>query len=582
MQSFRQHSYDHTAAPYIYKRQSRGDGFVRSGSPALAKYLPPGLGLVLGPWLWPGLLLWALAAGSAVAAPPPAESPGRVVRIVIDAEPNHLNPLLDPDLWGYRIAHDLLCEPLIRRRPKSSASAAPAFEPGLAERYRLDSDGHGIELTLRPARFHDGRPVTAHDVRATIEMLRSAGGSAPRTQALLADLVRVQVLDGGRGPGQVRLDFRRATGDGILALLSELDILPAHYFPGGRLVHQPWNRRPVCSGPYRLTEWRRNNQIVLRRFADYAGPPPASDELRFLIAPDRARGLALLRKGEADLVGRVMPGYLREQVEPAVHRGRWQSTEIDANQLVAVVFNARRPTLPGPVRRALSLVFDRARLLREVRNGLGSPISGPLLDRSAADGPAGPDLATAERLLDEAGVVRLTPGGSRQFQGRPLRLRLLYPAGSTELVEVAKRLGESVARVGLRLDAEAVDLMTFGLHLRRGVFDLALLAWSWTGDDAELDLEPLLRYALPETDPALHELLTLRSTLREKSDAAETRSGRAARWSALYHEATPAALLYRPRQLIVRSPGPLPAAAQGAGGQLPIKSDFVDLRRLGP
>lgn len=40
----------------------------------------------------------------------------QAVRIAIESEPAHLNPIADPDLWGYRIAHDLICEPLVRRK----------------------------------------------------------------------------------------------------------------------------------------------------------------------------------------------------------------------------------------------------------------------------------------------------------------------------------------------------------------------------------------------------------------------------------------------------------------------------------
>ncbi|HNI61746.1 MAG TPA: hypothetical protein PKW11_17530, partial [Pseudomonadota bacterium] len=49
-------------------------------------------------------LLFASSVGRA--------APASTIRLVIDGEPAHLNPLLEPDLWGHRIAHDLVCEPL--------------------------------------------------------------------------------------------------------------------------------------------------------------------------------------------------------------------------------------------------------------------------------------------------------------------------------------------------------------------------------------------------------------------------------------------------------------------------------------
>ncbi|WP_146140860.1 hypothetical protein, partial [Haliangium sp. UPWRP_2] len=65
-------------------------------------------------WLW-GLLSVLLVTAIAPVAEAASTQEG-MLRIAIDAEPSHLNPILDPDLWAYRIAHDLLCEPLLRRR----------------------------------------------------------------------------------------------------------------------------------------------------------------------------------------------------------------------------------------------------------------------------------------------------------------------------------------------------------------------------------------------------------------------------------------------------------------------------------
>lgn len=546
--------------------------------------------------------------------------------MAIDAEPSHLNPILDPDLWAYRIAHDLLCEPLLRRRlasPEASSDGRPSlnqtlsreFEGVLAERFRIDSDGHGVEIWLREARFHDGRTLSAHDVRATLEMLRAAAGPAPRTQALVADIARITV----EGPSHLRIDVRHGpafAGGGaagprrILSALAEIDILPAAHFPGGRLIHQPFNRRPVCTGPFKLAEWRRGSQIILRRHPGYWGPQAVYEELRFRIAPDGATGLSLLRQGDVDLLGRVPPRYLQDQVEPAVQRGRFHRLDLDANQVVALLPNARTPLLSlSPLRRAIAQIVDREReaWLREVRKGLGVPQRLPLLD-TASDGSspareAGKDSSSAaavgsagisrflttvgqavsigspEALLDAAGLLPApSPAGVppssaprvRLHQGRPVRLRLLVPTGSSELSEIARRLSDAIGKVGLKLDVETAAMPDFLLRLRRGAFDLVLLAWSWTGDRTALDIEPLLAYALPAGHPVLGELNSLLASLRHSPD------GRAlSRLASLWQNEAPLQLLYRPRQVILLSP-----QLAHASPQLALQSDFPHLRFL--
>ena len=548
------------------------------------------------------------------------------MRAVIDAEPQHLNPLLDPDLWGYRIAHNLLCEPLVQPRPRPRpGDPTPAADPPsryqgvLAERFRIDSDGRGVDLWVRKGvRFHDGHPLTAADVRATLEMVMRSAASAPRTQALLADVLRVLPI----GKDGVHLDLRRPTGptrsnSWILAALSEIDILPANQFFGGKLAYQPFNRRPVCTGPFRLAEWKRGSHLLLRRSPTYWGAPPAAEALRLLIVPDGARGLTHLRQGEADVLLRVAPRYLVDQVEPAVQRGRWRKVELDANQLVALVWNGRHPALAAPgVRRALAAHIDRPRLVREVRAGLGTPVSGPLLPEArspeagaTAEGksigltgalspllarsaewvagvaPARTELTLAEagELLDAAGAARLGAGGSgpRLFQGRPLTLRALVPAGSTELAEVSRRIGESLLRAGLKWETEVVELSTLTARLRQGSFDAALLAWSWTGGPDELELEPLLRLALGDKSPLLAELVGALHT-RPPEDAARDPAApgrtneppsRPARLTRLWDSEQPVTLLYRTRQVALLSPavGPLP---------IPTLGDTLDLLRI--
>lgn len=517
----------------------------------------------------------------AAGAPPVGTGP---LRLVIDAEPQHLNPTLDPDLWGYRIAHDVICEPLVRpRRPGSSAATLGGsqgleqYEGVLAERIRVDGDGRGIDIWVRRGvRFHDGRPLTAFDVRATLEMVLHAGQSAPRTQALLQDVTRLAVVD----KDVVHVDLRRPAR-AFLAALAEIDILPAAHFPGGKMLYQPFNRRPICTGPFRLAEWKRGSHITLRRAPGYWGPQPASEELQFLIAVDGARALSHLRQGEADGVLRISPRYLGAQVEPATQRGRWIAVERPANQLVALVWNGRHSVAgQAQVRRALSGLLDRERLVREVRAGLGAPVALPPL----SPGPQGTRRsgaaltpAQAEALLDEAGLLRLAPGGPRSVMGRPLRLRVLVPAGSQELAEAARRLAEPAARVGLKLEAEVLDLADLLGRVRRGAFELALLAWAWTGSERELDLAPLLRIGIPETSPLLTELAPL--LVRARDGELDAVSGRL---EAIWQREEPVTLLYRPRQIFLFTPGvralvdPDPAAPREPS----FLGDFLNLREL--
>ena len=485
-------------------------------------------------------LLFASSVGRA--------APGSTIRLVIDGEPAHLNPLLEPDLWGHRIAHDLVCEPLIRRVETPSG---PSYEGVLAERFRLDRDGRGLDLWLRKGvRFHDGRPLGAYDVQLSLQMVLASEHNAPQTRSLLRDVARI-VKNGNES---IHIDLRRGSTQ-ILDALSELSIVPSSHFPDGRLVQKPWNRKPVCTGPYRLTEWKRGSHITLQKFAGYWGSPPGADELRFVISSDSAKGLQLLRHGQAEGLLRVPLRYLPDLVQPAIDRGRWQKLDPLANQIVGLLWNGRHPLLgQASVRRALASLLDRQKLLRDARMGQGS------LDVLIQPAPR---LTAAESaaLLD-AVAPRAAPGSVRLWQGRPLLVKLLIPQGSTELVDLATRLGEALTQAGIKLEPDVQDMSSLLAKLRRGSFDAALIGWGFTGSDRLFDPEPLLHLAFPDGHPLWQSLSGKLSDWQHSGDSRAL--------SEVWQREEPLTLLYRPRQLLLLQPS---VRAQ-------IKGDFVDLRML--
>ncbi len=536
------------------------------------------------------ILAVALALPASAAADPPEP-----IRIVIDAEPAHLNPILDPDLWGYRISHDLICEPLWRPVfPPADPESPAAYEGVLAESFHLDDDHAGIAVVLRKGvRFHDGRPLTARDVRFTLERLQESWKVAPRTRTLVADLYRVEVISDTR----LHLLFRRAGGR-FLSDLAQVDILPEHLFSHGSLAHQPQNRHPICTGPYRLKEWRRASgrnsaareaELVLTRDPGYWGQPPPTEELRFLVVPDAARGLAKLHRGEAEILGRLPPLYSPEQVDPTALRGRLRPIEIPANQMLLLLWNRHNPVLSSArTRRALSLLIDRAKLVSEVRHGLGEPINlPPMLPSGVGSGvpssdsaqrSGGPfsDEAAAATLLDEAGLRRLTEGGPRARDNRPVHLKVLVPAGSSEAQGVFRRIAEAAGRAGLTLESVSDHLDDGGFQgrLRQGAFDLAIVSWAWTG--AAPDLSRLLRSGSAQIPLGVEsqDLDAALDALRRASSASSaTRQAVKTRIASLLTELEPVTFLYRPRQLILVNRRLQPA-------ELPRSGDFLRFSSL--
>ena len=133
----------------------------------------------------------------------------------------------------------------------------------LAESIALSADHRRIVFRLRPeARWHDGRSITATDVKFTVETFR-ADVMAFGWAGALAWVTDVNILD----PLTVEI---RSDSDVAkqLFLISHMPIVPAHYWLD-RDVSEPIIAPPPESGPYRLTDVSQGRYLTYERVPDY-------------------------------------------------------------------------------------------------------------------------------------------------------------------------------------------------------------------------------------------------------------------------------------------------------------------------
>jgi peptide/nickel transport system substrate-binding protein len=496
--------------------------------------------------------------GANATPPPPSGRAADRVRVSIEAEPLHLNPDLEPDVWGRRIALDAILEPLVR------VGEGGRIEPMLADRWTVDDGGQRYLFYLRDGvRWHDGKPFTSMDVAFTLDRLRSPKTHAQRAAAALSDVERVELA----GRLAVRLELRRPSPR-LLEALSEIAILPAHELDKGDLNHHPGNRRPVGTGPLRLDDWQRR-RITLSRFGDYWGTPARAATVEIVAEPDAAKALYLARRGEIDVLGHLPPAYVPDQIETPAVTSRLEVVRARSHRVALVLWNTARPPLDdATVRRALSLAVDRRRVLDDARHGLGRPEGSVPIGALPAPGKA--DLTAAAALLDAAGLPRAS-SGVRARAGKAVRLTLLVPTGSREAEAAARQVADAVGRAGIPVD---VTLLDFGLlvgRLQRGAFDAALLEWSGFDDD---DVEPLVgsqgAWALGGFSSRLVDQLLAEM---QGLPAGEARDRTRAQLAQAVTDAAPALFLYVADEVYLHARRLGPAVLDG---------DFFRLRDLGP
>ncbi len=410
------------------------------------------------------------------------EARRRTLRIRLEADPTHLDPLLDPEVEELRAVKGTVFESLVVHAPDGDGVA-----PALAESYRVLDGGTELRFTMRAgATFHDRKPVTAADAQFSLDRARGGASRVPHLRRAFAGVVAVEVW----GPRDLRVRLRRPDGY-VLRALVDLPILPAAVYEAGDLARNPHNRAPVGTGPYRFVRWARGDRIVLARNDAYWGPRPAFDRIELAIVPDAARALTLAREGELDLVPALIPEHWPgEATAPATARGLGL-LRLQPAWLRFGAFNCRRaPFDDVRLRRAAALAVDRDKLARDVHRGLARPVAGPIFPGGPGDAPAAPpptDPALAAAFLEEAGWHDGDGDGIREKDGQKLRVVLL--AGGDARADAERDLViAGLRRAGFWVELRPGDRGTLAARLAGGDFDLALLDYRGGTDE---DLTPL-------------------------------------------------------------------------------------------
>jgi peptide/nickel transport system substrate-binding protein len=413
--------------------------------------------------------------------PPPARR-GGTLRLHLDGEPPNLMPIGDVEASAMQVTAGLVYETLIDCSDGS-------YKPALAESWDVSDDGMRLAVRVRSGvRWHDKRAFGVMDVQATIEPLLRKGADAAALRAQLADVTAIELVT----ERTVRFALKRPS-DLVLRALCEIPILPEHVVRGARLESLPLARAPIGTGPFRFVGWERGKRIRVERFAEYWGTPPGVDEIVFDVDSDAVRALNRTRRGEIDVLSRVLDVHYPEQVEPTTLHGGAALYRLPSLRYAFLVANHAHYPLSDPrFRRAVSMLWDRKRFSSELHDELALPIGAPPLT-SELQPPAPPfapaaapppfDRPRAIAMLEQAGYRDNDADGVRDHQGKAIRLTMLEPAGNKLFNVEARAFVLEMRKAGLLVDLVATDPATIMMRLKKGEFDFVPMIWQGAPDD---------------------------------------------------------------------------------------------------
>ena len=403
------------------------------------------------------------------------------LRIADWSEPSSLNPLLahDQDTIGFDL---LFAETLVGLSRENNL--VPLLVTRVPSRANGDIsiDGRTLVYHLRPnVRFADGKPLTSRDVAFTFDAIMD-----PRNPVLSRDAYRRIASLTTPDAHTVLVRLRSPWNAAVRELFAESDfafgILPAHAFTSSSLQGASWEEHAFGAGPFRVTEWRRADRIILEP-NPYFSPRPKLDRIELRMIPDLRGVVVALRTGEADLA-RLTAIQVPEAA--SIPRTRVISTDINGVEYLALQ-TATSPTDDLHVRRAIADALDFA-VIERAFHRLNAPAAAflpPVLPWHD-DGlrPLTRNVVAAASELNAAGWH--SRFGSRVKGGSPLEVLIVSQAGlSGELEAILQR---ELAEVGIRATIKSFPASSFYAPrgpLRTGHFNIVAQGWIGGADSEQ-------------------------------------------------------------------------------------------------
>ncbi|MFW5838039.1 MAG: ABC transporter substrate-binding protein, partial [Desulfovibrionaceae bacterium] len=336
--------------------------------------------------------------------------------------------------------------------------------PGLAESWSVSPDKTTWTFKIRNGvRFHDGTPLTAGAVKASLERLQDVGS--------LLKAIPLKSIDAADDRTLVLTTTEPFAPLAAYLAMGETAPLAASSFDAsGEVV------KPVGAGPFVFESWKAKDEVVTTRNDDYWGPKAKVSKVVYRCVPDAVTRLAMFRAGDLD-IAQILPP---EAIDSLKASGKFEimSTPIGRCRMTSLNL-AREPFSDPRVRKAVNLAVNRGDLVKYVLEGVGEAATTlyPPMVYWANDKLAGfpYDPAEARKLLDEAGWVDADGDGIREKGGKALKIKLVTYPERAALPPTAEVMQAQLREAGFDVELVVTQVDAANDMRNRGDFDMFLV-----------------------------------------------------------------------------------------------------------
>ncbi|MDQ0025086.1 peptide/nickel transport system substrate-binding protein [Variovorax paradoxus] len=354
------------------------------------------------------------------------------------------------------------------------AKSVPTLENG-----GISADGLTWRVELRnDVKWHDGKPMTAEDVKYSINLMKNPAFRA-RNRTAFEYIASVGV----EGDHVITWKLKEPYAP-LTSVLSWTFIVPAHILSQNPDPNSPlFAAAPVGTGPFKFVSRKTGDHLILEANPDYFGKGPSLNRLIFKYVPDLNAMYTQFKTGEIDFIGlQGIPANFYK--EATALRGR-RVHAAPRGAVENLTLNLAHPALADKaVRKALNIAMDRQAICDLVYYGVPKPANNYLVPTHWASNPNLPkpeyDPKKASAMLDQAGWVR-GADGIRVKNGVRLSFTNSTTTGNQLRAQTQQLIADDFKKIGVEmLIKNMVAAVLWADFWRNSEFDSLMTAPTYT------------------------------------------------------------------------------------------------------
>ncbi len=433
-----------------------------------------------------GLMTLVLATATTVSAAKPNEKApqGGVMNYNFDLEPESLHPIMSGDVYEQYFSnyvHDTLCTKDLQ-----------TYEtiPALAEKWDVSKDGLIFTFYLRKnAFFHNGDPVTAEDVKFSLETIREPRHQALNVLPYIDTFKKIDVID----KHTIKFTASEKYFKNLDSLCGIIKVIPKSVY-GDINKSVKMQKEAIGAGPYKMERYDKGQMIIIKKFDKWYGYAKDVktfkgyynfDQINFRFTRNDSILIERLKKGEIDFAEmKSIDTFLKAKGGPF---GKTVFAKKVSNSMPKsygyIGFNFKNEIFKDvKVRKAFAHLVNRAEMNKKFKAGLADLATSPVSvksDQAANVKPIEYSPKKAQDLLKEAGWEDSDKNGvlDKTVDGKKSEFKITMIYASKDSEKYWTMIKEDAKKAGIDLTLRYMEWNSFIKAIDDRKMDIWAMGW---------------------------------------------------------------------------------------------------------